>query len=476
MGGGRTLKSILVGNGINIQFGGMAYSSSFIMKRVKYKAKMDGYDELFNNSLTKEDIMRILNGFVSISNDIINNKYDDYVKNEDEREALIDYKRRYGEIQASHEIMLEDWFFILHMFFLKNADISDNATSSKQGFERLILDAIYNDGDIQNLHTKMNRKVKRYFKRFDNIFTLNYDNNLERLTGKVILHLHGDYSILHSSENPDYVSGYIREKMKKRVVIKGHEHSFCNALLDYSGRLKLRKADLNHLLNIDSEKYRFRYEVDKNWKNDLLRCKSDKPNEYEMIMTKINNPGLKMVPDYYFDKLRRIEGELYILGMSPNNDDHIFDIINENQKIDKVYFYYFSESEKNKVEESFSSEIYECKSILELWSDLGCEQKKYKCNYKMPSIIDDIIAIFNGMSDDPITKEQIINEVNSIPQFEMDRLCMLVKRDLISKNPDNRSTDVAEFSKTNASVSYIALKEGILPSVLYMVCVMNWNK
>ncbi|SMB88754.1 hypothetical protein SAMN00017405_0521 [Desulfonispora thiosulfatigenes DSM 11270] len=80
------------------------------------------------------------------------------------------------------------------------------------------------------------------------------------------------------------------------------------------------------------------------------------------------------------------------------------------------------------------------------------------------------------MSDDSITKEQIINEVNSIPQFEMDRLCMLVKTDLISRNHDNRSTDLAEFSKAKASVSYIALKEGILPSVLYMVYVMNWNK
>lgn len=69
------MKSVLVGNGLNIQFGGVAYSSSFIMKRVKYKAKMDGYKELFNNSVTKEDIIGIINGFVSISNDIIDNKY-----------------------------------------------------------------------------------------------------------------------------------------------------------------------------------------------------------------------------------------------------------------------------------------------------------------------------------------------------------------------------------------------------------------
>ena len=91
------MKSGLVGNELNIQIAGKAYSSSFRMKRIKYKEKMDGYKELFNNTLAKEDIFGILNGFVSISNNIIDNKYDVYIKNEDEREALLDYKRRYDK-------------------------------------------------------------------------------------------------------------------------------------------------------------------------------------------------------------------------------------------------------------------------------------------------------------------------------------------------------------------------------------------
>lgn len=470
------MKSVLVGNGLNIQFGGSAYTSSFIMKRIKYKAKMGGYEHLFNNSLTKDDIIGILNGFVNISNDIIDNKYDKYIKNNDEKEALLDYKKRYYKIKASHEIMLEDWFFILHIFFLKNVDISNNIVSSRQGFERLILDSIYNDGDIQNLYTKMNKKVKNFFNKFDNIFTLNYDNNLEKLTGKNVFHLHGDYSILHSSENPNYAGGFIREKKNERVVLSGYEHCFCNALLDYSGKLKLGKADLNHRLNIDSEIFKFKYENDEQWKFDLLSYKDDKPNEYDMIMTKINNPDLKIVSEYYFDELRNIEGDLYILGMSPNNDDHIFNIVNENKKIKKVYFYYFSESHKQQIEEKFSSDICECKSILKLWLDLGYKHKSYNFHYKIPSNIDDMVNIFNSMSDDLVSKEQIINEVNCIPQFEMDRLCKLVKKDLKSRNPDNKSTKEDEFLRTNASVSYIALKEGILPSALYMICVMNWNK
>ncbi len=41
------MKNILLGNGINIQFGGFAYSSDFIMKRIKYSARLDRYERLF---------------------------------------------------------------------------------------------------------------------------------------------------------------------------------------------------------------------------------------------------------------------------------------------------------------------------------------------------------------------------------------------------------------------------------------------
>lgn len=37
------MKNLLLGNGINIQFGGVAYTSSFIIKRMKYKSLMSEY-------------------------------------------------------------------------------------------------------------------------------------------------------------------------------------------------------------------------------------------------------------------------------------------------------------------------------------------------------------------------------------------------------------------------------------------------
>lgn len=46
------MKSVLIGNGINIQFGGTTYSNYFILERIKSKAKLGGYDKLFKNSIT----------------------------------------------------------------------------------------------------------------------------------------------------------------------------------------------------------------------------------------------------------------------------------------------------------------------------------------------------------------------------------------------------------------------------------------
>lgn len=43
------------------------------------------------------------------------------------------------------------------------------------------------------------------------------------------------------------------------------------------------------------------------------------------------------------------------------------------------------------------------------------------------------------------------------------------------RNPLHTTTDEKGFLQQQASISYIALQEGILPSVLYLICVMNFE-
>ncbi|MBR9649446.1 hypothetical protein [Clostridium tyrobutyricum] len=467
------MKAILVGNGINIQFGGKAYSSEFIMKRIKYKATLGYYGTLFDGALNGSEINQILNSFVNITNDILDNKYDNYVKdNKSLILALNNFKKRYKKINAPHELMLEDWFFVLHMFFLKNNDIFKNLTASKQGFERLILDGIYNDGKVQNIYKNIPQKIKKFFSSFDKIFTLNYDNNLEKLTGKNVYHLHGDFSVLQNSENAENVLGFIRERKNNRVLINGMEHCFCNALLNYSGYQKLKEATTNHNLLIESENFKWRYYNDENFKADLLKIKYEKPFEYEIIMTKINHPNLKIATEYYFHEFENIKDELYIIGMSPNNDNHILNCINKNTKLNKVYFYYYSDLERKLIDEMLPKKFYTPKNVNDLWKLLKCTKKKYNVNHHFPNKIDEFIYTFNILSGDTASKKDIFHNIKNIPDFEAMRLCELVKENLKKRNPENKSTDKDEFIKTATSISYIALSEGVLPSSLYMLYII----
>ena len=91
------MKSLLVGNGVNIQFGGKAYSNYFIMQRIKFKAKLDKYLELFGHALTSQEIIDILDGFVSIANDIRSGKFDKFAKDKDDVDALTEFKNRYTD-------------------------------------------------------------------------------------------------------------------------------------------------------------------------------------------------------------------------------------------------------------------------------------------------------------------------------------------------------------------------------------------
>ncbi len=469
------MKSVLVGNGINIQFGGKAYSSQFIMKRIKFKSKLEMYDKLFEGTIRGEEIYKILNAFVDITNDTLDGKYDNYIKNEETKIAVNDFKNRYKKVSEPHEIMVEDWFLILHLFFLKNSDLKENAKAAKVGFERLILDGIYNDGRLQEVHEKMGRKVRKFFRTFNNIFTLNYDNNLEKLTGKEVYHLHGDFSVLAHTENPNYVYGYINNIENNIVTIEGMEHCFCNALLNYSGFEKLKVAEANDMLCNITENYHIKYKEDMEFRNYVEGLKETDLRLYKAYKTKIENPHLIFATQYHFKKLECIEDELHIIGMSPNNDGHILEKIKNNNKLKKVYFYYYCQEEKEIIEKLEPKGLYIPLSIKDLWNDLDANKPQYNVKYKLPNEIDSFINAFSALSEDKVTKDDVLYEAKGIPEFEAIRLCKLVKEKL-QKNSKKESITEEEFNIERYTISYIALREGVLPATLLMLYTIYLKK
>lgn len=465
------MKYVLVGNGINIQFGGKAYSNDFIMKRIIFNARLNRYDPLFDGQVSGRNVESIFRGFVDIANKARNGDYDKF-GGSDDREAIEDFKNRYAApIQKHYEIMLEDWFLLIRLFFISHDDLKDQWESAKQGFERMILDAIYNEGKLFDLHRNMNKKVKRFFAGFDNIFSLNYDGNLEALTARNVFHLHGDYSILADSENPGTIQGYLRSQAGKTVVIDDFRHCFCNALLDYSGELKFRRAsniikgvaEMNRWLDLS------RFD-EREYKEKMSLLKVKDANAWQFVSTYVQNPALKFGTDYHFEAFSNLEGELHIIGLSPNNDSHIFRCINES-KLEKVWFYYYSDRDKAIPVTKPCELIW----VEDLWKSLDAQKKKYKCSYSIPSNpeVDKIFDILNAISFDPTDKGTIIDEINSIPQFEAARLCRMVRDEAEEQKRRGNPKSEDEQERDFREVSLIGLREGVLPSALLLLCIMN---
>ncbi len=248
------------------------------------------------------------------------------------------------------------------------------------------------------------------------------------------------------------------------------KHCYCNALLNYSGRLKYKTAESFHKAILESESFVERYKSDSIFREALSQ---NNPLEAKMIQTKIEHPELKMATEYYFYEFESIEGQLEILGLSPNNDAHIFDAILNNPSIKKVVFYYFSEKEKSYIKEHYSNELFDCQSVQSLWESLDSTKKEYNCNYHIPEKGYKIIEALNILSDDAIGFEQIKKCVCKIPEFEMIRLCNMVKAELEKRNPEHSPLSQQDFEHERAAISLIALQEGVLPSVLYLVYIMN---
>lgn len=458
-------KSILIGNGININFGGKAYTNDYIIKRILFNARANKYDLLFDGGISGNEIASIFVELATWANDISDGKYDAIVPNE-EKPILEDFKVRYSwELTHYYEVGLEDWLFILHVYFLKNADIADNWSSAKQGFERMMLDAIYNDGDIQEIHKVMGKPVKRWLLEFSNVFTLNYDNNIEDLIKRPVFHLHGDFRTLANSENPQTLMGYIRKSKGENVNIpQQFEHCFCNALFDYAGE----------------HKYEIACAFEKGDEGLQSLVKSGIPSVFfpapieELLKVHKEHPELTFGSNYHFTEFRELTGELHIIGMSPNNDAHIFKLIDESN-IEKVVFYYFSDGEAKKGLSVHQKVEY--RSAKEHWKRLGASPKQYNCNYPIPKSekTKDFFRAFNLMSGDKVSETDIIKSANSVPQFKATRLCKIVTEEMKAQQEHGAPKDEEEQQRQFREISRIALRNGILPSALYLHVILWMN-
>lgn len=468
------MKSILLGNGIDIQFGGKAYSNRFIMSRVVFNAQTGKYDSLFDSTITGDEIAKVFRGFLPIANSVLKGKYDSITVAKDLSEAIQDFKARFqgkGAFHKYHEIPLEDWFMLMQIFSLEHPDIANQIGSAKQAVERIVLDAIYNDGKIQTLCSSMGKHVQRFLNSFDCIFTLNYDNNVENLCKRQVFHLHGDFSVPMDSENPQIAQGYYRVASGQSVIVPGFEHCFCNALLDYSGDLKLKRAKANsdYTRFLEYARNTDRHN-DSEYNRAIETFSKTAPESICWINAYCNHPDLLPATDYHFADLSSLTGELHIIGMSPQNDGHIFRCIEES-KVEKVVFYRHGSHPVNLP----LTKMVEISDVSALWKRLDANKPKYNCKVNLPdtSKVSEFIEALNALSFDEISREEMIQELSEIPLFLSDSLCKEAIDLMELNNEIGPPKDLDDLKRQFMAISQIALREGIYPSTLYML-LMNY--
>lgn len=367
------MRSILIGNGFDIQYGGSDYiNKNIIMRAIDNVEKGE-----FPCDIYPKETADLLRHLFLIVPSIISGEYDRFIVIDYEQKSLIEFKKRYKNLKeiSLYDIGIEDYFFIYELFSRENRISNPERFDIRQALRRMFVDSIYNKGNLNKIIKKFPHKLRRFLFSYDNIFTTNYDNNIEKLTKKKVDYLHGAFHYLDEIYNVNSFRNMLSDIPVNNVTIhKGYEYLYSNILMTYAGELKQFSINMHPQANLAIEKFISGLQEKpelvgqiEEWKNDdniILR------NMYEAISIG-KNMNIKFEEYYPVDKFRNIKETIDIIGLYPNNDSHIFNTITENEKIDKINFYFYDKLEVSLAEDVLKGKIVAFHSVKELWKSLG---------------------------------------------------------------------------------------------------------
>ena len=114
------IETLLVGNGIIIQFGGSLYSNKSIIKRTMENANYGQYEPDMRKTLSPKEAYGF---FVLLRAELlktIRGEYDRFAYLPSEQRALSDFKSRYSSTSMDVDcISFEDYFLVLRLIFNK---------------------------------------------------------------------------------------------------------------------------------------------------------------------------------------------------------------------------------------------------------------------------------------------------------------------------------------------------------------------
>lgn len=351
------MNNLLVGNGINIQFNKKDYTTQQLVLRILKNCDREDFPShiIVNFPYLLKNYIGQL--FLE-ARDILEDKYDSYTNCFAEVESLKSFKKRYKDkinILRITDIGFEDHYLIHDLVCHKTNTQNPKQYYIREAMRIAYLYAIYNDGKINTLYQEYPRKFIDYLIGFDNIFTTNYDLNVELATQKQVYHIHGQFD----KKSDVYLLNSFRNQLpdapiKEIEIDENYFYLYSNALTTHSGAYKELQIKQISQANSVVEKMAMAYNNDPKIKQEVdswtIEANKLTANMGYAIQLKAVNPSLTFSDNYHFDIFKNITGTLQILGLFPWNDFHIFESVNDSD-IDKCVYYYFDESECDKIKE-----------------------------------------------------------------------------------------------------------------------------
>ena len=345
------MKNLLVGNGINIQFDKTDYTTQQIVLRVLKNCDRDDFP-----SHIIVNFPYLLKNYIGQlyleARKIILGEYDNFTFGSAEKGSLSAFKRQYSDRINSlriTDIGFEDYYLIHDLVCHKTKVQNPEQFYIREAMKVAYLYSIYNDGKLNQLYKNYSIAFINYFMDFDNIFTTNYDSNLESATGKVIFHIHGQFD----KKSDVYVESSFRNQLpdapiKEIAIDNTYFYLYSNALSTHCGAYKEFQLNQHSQANSCVEKMALAYLTDSKIKQEVdswtQATNTLTANLGYAIQLKAANPSLAFSDNYHFDKFKSIVGTLEIIGLSPWNDFHIFESINA-AALSMCTYYFFNENE-----------------------------------------------------------------------------------------------------------------------------------
>ncbi|ARC83397.1 hypothetical protein U732_2314 [Clostridium argentinense CDC 2741] len=369
------MKSLLVGNGINIQFGGYENTNEAIIVRGIKALEKDNFPKhiILENT---EDLVNLIGYLFMEFKYMMNDNYNKFTLSNEEQLCLDDMRKRYKNRKnlILSDIGFEDYYLIYDLFCHKNNIVNPEKFYIREAIKTFFIYSIFNNGKVNEIYIKYPEKLRDFFVSIDNIFTTNYDENLEKFTQKGVYYLHGSFNILDNKYKEDSFRNMLTNKATDDFNIdKNYYYLYSNVLTTYSGFGKNfsmnQSCQANEAIKKMANGYQNNPTIKKDvdsWKftdNEALR------NMYDSIILKVNDEKLEFEEQYPVNEFKSIKGELIIIGLSPNNDTHIFKAINNNGTLKNVTYYYYDKAECDIVSSLLSNFVVQFLSVKKLWKE-----------------------------------------------------------------------------------------------------------